>query len=100
MQKDSETGDKKRGGINSQRADVISKVVTFMGEHIPTKGESEEALKKRIAKRFKYWLGRTRKISPGEIYRLMSTAKAEGKNPQALFNHLIKSYGKHETLPF
>ena len=74
--------EKKRGGVNSQRADTIEQLMAFMGED------------PKDSKRFRYWLGRTRKIESGEIHRLMATAKAEGKKPRALFEYLLKNYGK------
>lgn len=94
---------KARGGINSERADVVAKLLSFMGEdrmtpeetdlekHRP--GEGDAAMKKRIGTRMKYWLGRTRKVDPPEIERLMRDAK-DGKNARALFNYLLKNYGK------
>lgn len=94
---------KARGGINSERADNVAKLLSFMGEdrmtpeetdlekHRP--GEGDAAMKKRIGKRMKYWLGRTRKVDPAEIERLMRDAK-DGKRPQALFNWLLTNYGK------
>jgi hypothetical protein len=74
-------GEKKAGGINSERAEMIDRLMSFMREDV-TDG-----------KRFKYWLGRTRKLGPAEIYRLMNQAK-DGRNSQALFNYLLKNYGK------
>lgn len=65
-------------GPNSPRAEQIEKLVKFMGE---------------TNARFKYWTGRTRKLSPEEIYLMMKKA-GEGKNPQALFNYLLKQSGK------
>ena len=65
---------KQRGGVNSERADVIAQLIVFMGE----KND-----------RFKYWLGRTRKLTPSRIYQLIRSAK-DGNNPPALFNYLLK----------
>ena len=97
---------KKRGGINSLRADNCGQLLVFMGDDktLPeerelerqTPGAGKEAKRLRLNKRIKYWLGRTRKIPAGEIYALMKQAK-EGKNPQALFNWLIKNYGKEKA---
>jgi hypothetical protein len=73
------TKPKKRGGVNSERADLVEQLCVLMREDPKA--------------RMKYWLGRTRKLPPAEIYRLMRAAK-DGKNPAALFNHLLKNYGK------
>lgn len=62
---------------NSERADMVGQLMVFMGEDI------------HDGKRFKYWLGRTRKRSPGDLYGMMKRAQ-EGKNPRALFNYLLK----------
>jgi len=96
---------KKRGGINSLRADNCGQLLVFMGEDktLPeekkleqeTPGAGKEAKRQRLNKRIKYWLGRTRKIPADGIYRLMRQAR-EGKNPQALFNYLLKNYGKEK----
>lgn len=67
-------------GPNSERADQVDQLMSFMGEN------------PKDSKRFKYWLGRTRKLHPQEIYRLMREAK-DGRNPRALFNYLLKNYG-------
>jgi len=97
---------KTRGGINSLRADNCGQLLVFMGEDktLPeerelerqTPGAGKEAKRQRLNKRIKYWLGRTRKIPAGEIYALMKQAK-EGARPQALFNWLIKNYGKEKS---
>jgi hypothetical protein len=91
--------EKKRGGITSQKADQVSQLIYFMGEHETLKeekilerrkpGAGREAKRKRIANRMKYWLGRTRKLTPDQLYRMMRQAK-EGSNPPALFNYLLK----------
>lgn len=60
---------------NSERANVIEQVIALMGE--------------KDNRRFKYWLGRTRRLSPGDIFGLIKQA-GEGKNPPALFNWLLK----------
>lgn len=70
------------GGINSERAEVVAQVVSLMREP-------------NDQKRFRYWLGRTKKLPPNEIYQLVRLAK-DGRNPAALFNHLLKNYGKKE----
>lgn len=76
---------------NSERAEVIGHVMMFMGEDKKNVSEGEGGLAfiARKNKRFKYWLGRTRRLSPGQIFGLMKRA-GEGKNPQALFNWLLK----------
>lgn len=94
---------KKRGGINSERADMVGQLIHFMGEDVPTDeekklqratpGAGKAAKDKRLNMRMKYWLGRTRKLEPGQIYALMRKAK-EGRNSAALFNWLLKNHGK------
>lgn len=91
--------EKKRGGLNSLRADNCNQLLVFMGEdktlpeeyalerQIP--GAGKVAKKNRLNLRIKYWLGRTKSIEPGEIYRMMQKSKGS-KNPQALFNYLLK----------
>jgi len=39
--------------------------------------------------RYPYWNGRLKKYSPVQIHGFIKEA-SKGKNPQALFNHLIK----------
>lgn len=105
LEQPAEPEKKKRGGINSLRADNCGKLLEFMGEDktLPeerelerqTPGAGKAAKKERLNKRIKYWLGRTRKLPASEIYRLMRMAR-EGKNPQALFNYLLKNYGKEK----
>lgn len=51
--------------------------------------ETEPEYEARIKRRFKYWLGRTRRLTPPEIYRLVRAAK-DGAKPPALFNFLLK----------
>lgn len=94
---------KKRGGINSLRADNCGQLLVFMGDDktLPeerelerqTPGAGKEAKRLRLNKRIKYWLGRTRNIPANKIGDLMKQAK-NGKRPRALFNHLLKNYGK------
>lgn len=89
----------KRGGVNSTRSNAVAQLLVFMGEDKTTdeerkleqrqEGAGKEAKKKRLQRRMKYYLGRTKKIHPKEIYQLMSQAK-EGKNKHALFNFLLK----------
>jgi len=90
---------KTKGGINSLRADNCAQLLVFMGEdktlleekalERATPGAGKEAKRVRINKRIKYWLGRTRKVPADEIYNMMRKAK-DGKQPQALFNWLLK----------
>lgn len=63
-----------RRGPNSERAEVVEALCAFMRD-----GKAK----------MKYWLGRTRKLAPAEIYELMRRAK-DGNNPPALFNHLLR----------
>ena len=60
----------KEVGANSERAEQIAEVLKLMGED---------------NSRFKYWLGRTRKLAPEVIYHLRREAE-KGKNPAALIN--------------
>lgn len=64
----------KKRGASHERAEMIEQLCTFMGED---------------NKRFKYWIGRTKKLSPAQIYELMQKAK-NGKNPKALFQWFLK----------
>lgn len=73
---------KERGGVNSARADAVERLMREVMREDPTNSA-----------RFKYWLGRTRRLRSGEIHRLIGNAK-EGRKPGALFNHLLKNYGK------
>ncbi len=96
----------KRGGINSPRSQAASQILVFMGEdktldeekklESRTSGAGKAAKKKRLNQRIKYWLGRTKKLDPKEIYGLMSQAR-EGKNKQALFNYLLKNHGSRKN---
>ncbi len=67
----------KKSGPNSERAEQIEGVMALMGEDV------------KNGKRFKYWLGRTKKLSPATIYELRKQAET-GSNPPALFNYLLK----------
>lgn len=71
-----------KNGINSERADVVAQLVLFMGHG---------------NERFKYWLGRTRKLTPGEIFGMMKAAR-EGRRPRALFEFLLKKRLSTHTL--
>lgn len=79
MKKDQEDCEKP----NSERADTIEQLMEFMGEQSRTD----------YSRRFRYWLGRTRKCRPADIHTMMGQAK-HGRNPHALFNYLLKKYGK------
>jgi hypothetical protein len=61
-----------KSGPAHERAEVIERLLKFMGDQ-----------------RWGYWLGRTKHLTPQDIYRMMRNAE-EGKNPHALFNHLLK----------
>ena len=86
---------------------MVIKVLEHMGESKPT--DAERALerqtpgagkaqhKARVSKRLKYWFGRTRHLSPGDIHGIIRKAK-DGKNPGALFNYLLKQT-KNEKEP-
>jgi len=96
----------KKKAPNSERAEQVEKLLYFMGDAATTEeertlernnpGKGKEAKRKRVQKRIRYWFGRTRKLQPGDIYRLMEQAKT-GKNSPALFNHLLKIHGKSNT---
>jgi len=96
-------GIKKKGGSTSERSEIVFQLLVFMGEDKTldeeyvlernTAGEGKKAKAKRISMRMKYWLGRTKKLSTNEIYALMQKAK-NGANKQALFNYLLKTYGR------
>lgn len=79
----------KISGPNSERVEVIVNLVSFMGEDRPHPGETAEQTKTRVYTRIKYWLGRTRKYTPAEIYGLIKQAK-DGHTPPKLFNWLLK----------
>lgn len=66
-----------RRPVNSKRAYCIEQLMIFMGEN-PTD-----------SKRFGYWCGRTKKISPNRVLEMMSESKS-GRNPKALFCWLLK----------
>jgi len=80
---------KKRGQPTSERAAEIEQVMLVMRENLKEPGETEPAREVRIKRRFRYWLGRTRRLTPPEIYRLVRAAK-DGAKPPALFNYLLK----------
>lgn len=87
-------GTRRAAGPNSERAEKIAELMQLMREDGIQSGESEVAYKKRVSRRFKYWLGRTNHLTPQRIYMLMRSAR-EGKNPPALLNWLLKNkYGK------
>lgn len=84
---------------NSARAEQVGHLISFMKETSMSAEETELsnrdeaagllAYKTRINRRFKYWLGRTRHLTPAQLFRIMKQAKA-GKNPQGLFEYLLK----------
>lgn len=61
-------------GPTSEHAEMIERVVAFMGE---------------TNARFGYWCGRCRDFSPSQLHGFMKQA-SEGKNPRALFQWFIK----------
>lgn len=65
----------KKGKPNSARADAVEQLCLFMGEN--------------PAGSMKYWLGRTRHLSPNDILDTIRQAK-EGREPKKLFNWLLK----------
>ena len=73
---------KTRGGINSAKADAVERLMREVMHENPNDST-----------RFKYWLGRTRKLKPHALHAMIGSAK-EGRKPGALFNHLLKNYGK------
>lgn len=103
---------KKRGGINSERADAVHQLMTFMKEYTlkellynATKKEKEEYEKvkfnreekkewatKVYNRRFVQWLSITKKreLSPRYILDTIKQARS-GKHPQSLFWYLIKN---------
>lgn len=78
LQKYERPTQEKKGGVTSERAEQIEKLMIMIREN-PKDG-----------KRFAYWLGRTKRFSTHEIYVLCERAK-NGRNPGALLNHLIKN---------
>ena len=68
----------KRGGVNSRRSYMVEQLMIFMKE------DPKNSL------RFRYWLGRTRKLEVEKVFKLISNSKQVNKNPQALFNKLLK----------
>ena len=71
---------KTKGGINSAKADAVERLMREVMRENPTD-----------TKRFKYWLGRTRKLTAQALHLMIGSAK-EGRKPGALFNHLLKNY--------
>jgi len=84
---------------NRERIALIEELLRLMGEETPTKEEDAllkqdeatgtEAYLKRLDRRIKYWLGRTRGRSDSWIRDTMKQART-GTNPPALFNYLLK----------
>lgn len=104
------SGEKKRGGINSRRADLVCDLMTLMSEHT-LQNLLKNALKRELEgyetikddpekrkdwakmvynRRFKYWLGRTARISPDRIYIFIKESSRK-KNPPAYFNWLLNN---------
>lgn len=106
---------KQKGGINSALADAVSQVMDFMQEYtIPNllrnatdeekagyaeikgdKAKVKDWASMVYNRRFKIWIFRLKhyKNRPNAILDLMKKAR-EGKNPQALFNWLLKEEKK------
>ena len=79
----------KKRAPNSELAEVIEALMVFMGE--PAKpAVAAGASKTPYGRRFGYWLGKTRRLTPAQIYQLMRRAQ-DGKNPASLFNFLLKA---------
>lgn len=76
-------------GPNSERIEVIERLISFMGEDRDTPNETEDQKRKKVNERIKYWLGRTRYFTPGAIDGLIKQAKT-GHTPPKLFNWLLK----------
>jgi hypothetical protein len=72
---------KSSGGANSARAEAVEALCDFMGDDPTTS-------------RFGYWLGRTRQIQPDKLHVMMKRCRKDAKNPQALFNYLLKNPDK------
>ena len=66
------------GGVNSERSNAVERLMLEVMKEKPTQ-----------TRRFQYWLGRTKKMNAQRIHELIGSAK-EGRNPGALFNHLLK----------
>lgn len=100
----------KRGGINSDRADIIVSVMELMKEYTwpnLTRHATEKELEALATidhdntdirrlwanevynRRFRYWLGRTKHLAPNDIRDMVKQART-GKNDQALFEYLLK----------
>lgn len=88
-------GQQKKRGPQSARAEMIDRVMEFMGEGRQLDDDQEVTNWRNM--RFKFWLGRTRHLSPSDMYGMMREA-SEGKNPRALFNWLIKNNVKNKRL--
>jgi hypothetical protein len=91
--------EKKSTGPNSERVEIIGSLLELMEETKPTAeertlekqtpGAGKAEHRKRLNRRTKYWLGRTRHLTPSAIYGLIRKAR-DGNKPPALFNHLLK----------
>ena len=61
--------------VRSAHNACINEVLEFMGEGFDQYSE---------------WCGKLSGRTPGDVYALIKKCKNEGRNPQALFNYLIK----------
>jgi len=97
-------------GINSARADVISQLMDFMGEHkleqllfgaSPKMRREYEEIKDDpgilstwardvYSQRFRYWIAQTKHLTPSAIHALMKRA-LQGRSPEGLFRYLLKT---------
>lgn len=83
---------------NSSKASIICDLVDFMEKievnvlimraHKAGVASAVERIKKKRSRLMKVWLGKTRHLEPPQIHAMISAAK-KGRNPQALFNHLL-----------
>lgn len=61
--------------IRSEREEQILAILDLMSED---------------TKRFRYWLGRTKHLSPNQIYLMLKQAKQGKETPHILFQWLLK----------
>lgn len=73
-----------RESPNSPRGEQLLRLMTLMREDPNNR------------RRWAYWAGRTRHLSPGAIYILLERARY-GTNQQALFNHLLNQTTTQQT---
>lgn len=69
--------DQSAKGVNSARGEACERICEFMGQ------EPKDS--------FMYWMGVTKRkgMTPAHIHDMIKEAKT-GKNPQGLFNYLMK----------